>query len=299
MKRIVSLLPSATDVIGVLGVEEWLVGVSHECDWPASVRYLPRLTRGLISTDMSPAQIDAAVNQSVHAHRSLYDLDGELLHRLRPDVILTQELCEVCAVSYDQVLGAARLLHQEGDSPAILSLEPTSLGEVIDTVQIVANELGCPERGQAASDTLRERLRQAYQHGQSRSHHPSVLLLEWTDPPFTGGHWVPEMIEAAGGTNVPLQAQRRGVPSVRVSWEEIRANDPDVIVVGPCGYDRDAASKLITTLEDRPEWQALRAVQDGHVYPVDANSFFSRPGPRLLDGVDILSAIFDHIARNA
>jgi len=299
MKRIVSLLPSATDVVGVLGVEDWLVGVSHECDWPASVRRLPRLTRGLISPDLPPAQIDAAVNQSVHTHRSLYDLDGALLHRLKPDVILTQELCDVCAVSYDQVLGAARLLHGDGDSPAILSLEPTSLAEVIDTVQVVANELGCADRGQAVSDTLRERLQRAYHLGKSRSHHPSVLVLEWTDPPFTGGHWVPEMIEAAGGINAPLQAARRGIPSVRVGWEEIQANDPDVIVVGPCGYNREGASKLIAALADRPEWQALRAVRKGRVFPVDANSFFSRPGPRLFDGIDQLRAILDQVETSA
>ena len=298
MKRIVSLLPSATDVVGVLGVEDWLVGVSHECDWPASVRRLPRLTRGLIAPELAPAQIDAAVNQSVHAHRSLYDLDGELLHRLKPDVILTQELCDVCAVGYDQVLGAARLLHQDGDSPAILSLEPTSLAEVIDTVRIVANELGCLDRGDAVGETLRERLHKSFQHGASRTRRPSVLLLEWTDPPFTGGHWVPEMIEAAGGINVPLQAERRGIPSVRVGWEEIQANDPDVIVVGPCGYDRDGASRLIAALADQPEWQALRAVQEGRAFPVDANSFFSRPGPRLFDGIDLLSAIFDQVETN-
>jgi len=293
MKRIVSLLPSATDIVGVLGLETWLVGVSHECDWPPSVQRLPRLTRSLLGANLSPSEIDALVNQSLHAHRSLYDLDVDRLRQLRPDVILTQELCDVCAVSYDQVLGAARLLHQDGESPSIVSLEPSSLDDVLQTVQIVADELGEGERGRRVVAELRQRIAGLRRRGEGLRSKRSVLVLEWTDPPFPGGHWVADMVEVAGGTNVPLQEKLRHKPSTRVSWRDVQESDPDVIVVGPCGYDRARAADAIEQLASFPEWQSLRAVQSGRVYPVDANSFFSRPGPRLIEGIAELQRILE------
>lgn len=217
MKRIVSLLPSATDVVGALGLESWLVGVSHECDWPAGVQALPRLTRSLISADLRPAQVDALVNQSLHAHRSLYGLDADLLRLLNPDVILTQELCDVCAVSYDQVLGAAGLLRQDGTAPAIVSLEPTGLDDVLQTVQIVADVLAVGERGNSLVADLQQRIDRLRRQGAAVRPNQSVLVLEWPDPPFVGGHWVPDMVEVAGGVNAPLQAARRHATSTRVT----------------------------------------------------------------------------------
>jgi iron complex transport system substrate-binding protein len=291
MKRIVSLLPSATDVVGALGLESWLVGVSHECDWPPSVQSLPRLTRSLIAPNLPPSRIDALVNQSLHAHRSLYALDADLLRQLKPDVILTQELCDVCAVNYDQVLGAARLLRQDGESPAILSLEPTSLDDVIQTVEIVANELGEGERGKQVVSRLRQRVDALREQGNQLQPKRSVLVLEWPDPPFPGGHWVADMVEVAGGVNVPLQERLRHKPSRRVTWQEIQESDPDLIVVGPCGYDRAKSAEAIAQLARWPEWQSLRAVQSGQIFPVDANSFFSRPGPRLVEGIEELQRI--------
>lgn len=291
MKRIASLLPSATDIVGALGLESWLVGISHECDWPPSVQSLPRLTGSLVSPSLDPARIDALVSQSIHAHRSLYALDDELLRRLKPDVILTQELCDVCAVSYDQVLGAARLLHQDGESPAILSLEPTGLDDVLQTVQIVADELDESERGRRVVADLRQRLDALRRQGDQLVPKRSILVLEWPDPPFIGGHWVPDMVEAAGAINPPLQAARRQVTSPRVTWEEIQACDPDLIVVAPCGHDRAKAAEAIVGLSTLPGWQSLRAVQSGQVFPVDANSYFSRPGPRLLEGIEEIQRI--------
>lgn len=291
MKRIASLLPSATDIVGALGLESWLVGISHECDWPPSVQSLPRLTGSLVSPSLDPARIDALVSQSIHAHRSLYALDDELLRRLKPDVILTQELCDVCAVSYDQVLGAARLLHQDGESPAILSLEPTGLDDVLQTVQIVADELDESERGRRVVADLRQRLDALRRQGDQLVPKRSILVLEWPDPPFIGGHWVPDMVEAAGAINPPLQAARRQVTSPRVTWEEIQASDPDLIVVAPCGHDRAKAAEAIAGLSTLRGWQSLRAVQSGQVFPVDANSYFSRPGPRLLEGIEEIQRI--------
>jgi iron complex transport system substrate-binding protein len=285
MKRIVSLLPSATDIVGTLGLESWLVGVSHECDWPPSVAGLPRLTRSHVASNLPAPQVDTLVQTSVHDHHGLYDLDAQLLRQLKPDVILTQELCDVCAVSYDQVLGAARLLEPDGDEPAIVSLEPTTLDEVFDTVEIVADVLGVASLGRDVAAQLRERARQVREQGAAIEPKPDVLVLEWPDPPWIGGHWVPDMVTIAGGRNVPQQMMRRGAPSIRVSWGEIAANDPDLIVVAPCGYDRARAAQLIADLDLLPEWRSLRAVQTGEVYPVDANSFWSRPGPRLLEGI--------------
>jgi iron complex transport system substrate-binding protein len=291
MKRVVSLLPSATDIVGTLGLESWLVGVSHECDWPPAVKALPKLTRSLVPAAAGPGKVDALVSQSIHSHRSLYDLDANLLQQLQPDVILTQELCDVCAVSYDQVLGAARLLRQQGDSPAILSLEPTTLEEVLDTVVIVADALGVPDRGQDRRDELQREIDRLRQAGTAIDPKPSVLVLEWPDPPWLAGHWVPDMVGVAGGRNVPQQMMRRGAPSIRVTWGEIAANDPDLIVVAPCGYTRSDAAAAIVDLASNPEWSALRAVRNGEVYPVDANSFWSRPGPRLMEGIAELQEI--------
>jgi iron complex transport system substrate-binding protein len=291
MKRIVSLLPSATDIVGTLGLEGWLVGVSHECDWPPSVRGLPRLTRSKVETSLPPGQIEALVNQSIHAHHSLYDLDVEQLRALRPDVILTQELCDVCAVSYDQVLGAARVLQGDGAEPTILSLEPTDLDSVIDTVEIVADALGETSRGVEVAGRLRERVATLRARGEAIEPKPSVLVLEWTDPPWIGGHWVPDMVAVAGGRNVPQQAMRRGQTSIRVTWREIEANEPDLIVVAPCGYNREGTARLVAELDAQPEWRALRAVRAERVYPMDANQFWSRPGPRLLEGIEELQEI--------
>jgi iron complex transport system substrate-binding protein len=291
MKRIASLLPSATDIVGALGLESWLVGVSHECDWPPSVRSLPRLTRSLIASGLPPARVESLVNQSIHHHSTLYELDADLLRQLKPDLILTQELCDVCAVSYDQVLDAARLLRQDGDDPAILSLEPSTLGDVLQTVQVVADQLGVGDRGRQVVEGLKRRIDDLRQCGAVLATRKSVLVIEWPDPPWIGGHWVPDMISIAGARNVPLQQALNGVPSIRASLEEIAASDPDLIVVAPCGYDRTRTAEAIADLDVHPEWRLLRAVQSGRVYPVDANSFWSRPGPRLLEGIAELQQI--------
>ena len=194
-------------------------------------------------------------------------------------------------MSYEQVLGAARLLRADDGSPAILSLEPNDLDGVLQTIESVANELGVSERGQDLIADLRMRLDALRRRGERISRKRSVLVLEWPDPPWIGGHWVPDMVAVAGGRNAPQQAMRQGAPSIRVSWAEIEANDPDLIVVAPCGYDRNMAADAIANLAQRPEWSALRAVRSGQVYPVDANRSWSRPGPRLIEGIEELQRI--------
>jgi iron complex transport system substrate-binding protein len=291
MKRVVSLLPSATDIVGALGLASWLVGVSHECDWPPEVRRLPRLTRSALPAGLPPAQTDALVDQSLHRHRSLYTLDVDRLRQLKPDLILTQELCDVCAVSYEQVQGAVRWLQQDGEAPAILSLEPRTLDDVLQTIEVVADQLGERQRGQDLVADLSRQLARLRRQGEAVAPKPTVLVLEWPEPPWIGGHWVPDLVAAAGGRNAPQQALRRGAPSIRVSWAEVQANDPDLIVLAPCGYGEAQAAQALQDLAGQPAWEALRAVQAGRVYPVNANDYWSRPGPRLVDGIEELQRL--------
>jgi iron complex transport system substrate-binding protein len=291
--RIASLLPSATEIVGALGLADQLVGVSHECDHPPAVARLPRLTASLLPGGAAPALVDRLVAESLHAHRTLYRLDGELLSRLRPDVILTQELCDVCAVRYDHVERAVRALRGEGGSaPTLLSLEPTTLDDVLATIGTVARELGVPERGAHLAARLRARLDAVAAAGRALPDRPRVLLLEWTDPPFVGGHWVPGMVELAGGANVEVQQARAGQRSVRLEWDAVAAADPDLIAVAPCGYGLDRVVGLTLGLVDHAVWSGLRAVRGGAVWAVDANSYFSRSGPRLVDGVELLHELF-------
>jgi iron complex transport system substrate-binding protein len=287
--RIASLLPSATEIVGALGLADQLVGVSHECDHPPAVARLPRLTSSLLPTDAAPALVDRLVAESLHAHRTLYRLDDGLLFRLRPDVILTQELCDVCAVRYDHVERAVRTLGGEGaDAPRLLSLEPSTLDDVLAAIETVARELGVPERGAALVARLRSRLEVVAAAGRRLRDRPTVFVLEWTDPPFVGGHWVPGMVDLAGGANVEVQGACAGRRSVRLDWDAVAAADPDMVVVAPCGYGLDGVIGLTLGLADHPVWRGLRAVRAGAVWAVDANSYFSRSGPRLVDGVELL-----------
>jgi iron complex transport system substrate-binding protein len=291
--RIASLLPSATEIVGALGLTRRLVGVSHECDHPPAVRRLPKLTASLLPAEAPPALVDRLVAESVHAHRTLYRLDEELLLRLRPDVVLTQELCDVCAVRYDHVERAVRMLRGAGaGAPTLLSLEPSTVEEVLGAIATVARELGVADRGRAVVAGLRTRLEAVAAAGRAIRERPRTFVLEWTDPPFVGGHWVPEMVELAGGANVEPQEARTGRASVRLDWAAVAACDPDLLVVAPCGYRLGEVVELTGALRDNPVWRGLRAVRTGNVWCVDANSYFSRSGPRLVDGVELLHEIF-------
>jgi len=291
--RIASLLPSATEIVGALGLAGQLVGVSHECDHPPAVRRLPKLTASLLPAEAPPALLDRLVAESVHAHRTLYRLDEGLLSRLRPDVVLTQELCDVCAVRYDHVERSVRMLRRGGaGAPTLLSLEPSTVEDVLSTVATVAAELGVADRGRAVVAGLRARLASVAAAGRALPEHPRTFILEWTDPPFVGGHWVPEMVELAGGANVAVQAARRGTASVRLDWDAVAGCDPDLIVVAPCGYRLEQVVALTAMLAENPVWRALRAVRAGDVWCVDANSYVSRSGPRLVDGVELLHELF-------
>ena len=282
MPRIVSLVPNATEILFALGAGAWVVGRSHECDWPPEARGLPILTGSALKTSLSDAAVDAAVSAQLAAGDSLYTLDDEALARLAPDLIFTQELCPVCAVSTVQVGGATVRLEA---CPEVVSLDPRTLADVFADIARVGERLGLGARARALVASLERRL-DAVRAGVRNS--TTVAALEWLDPPFTAGHWVPEMIAIAGGRDL------FGVPggrSERTDWGAIASADPDVIVAMPCGYDADGAARVMAGLATDPRWGRLRAVRTGRAVAVDANGLFSRPGPRLVDGVERLAAI--------
>lgn len=285
-QRIVSLLPSATEIVYALGLGGRLAGVTHECDFPDEARTKPVLTASALNHDGRPGDIDRHVRRAVHQGSSLYTLDAQRLAQLSPDLILTQELCEVCAVSYGIVSRAARAL--EG-SPLVVSLEPSSLEDVYETIETIGRLTATQERARSVVLGLRERaerLRRA--HGSKPR--PSVLVLEWTDPPMSAGHWTPELVELAGG--VPVLSDP-GANSRTLSWDSIAESDPDVIFVAPCGFDLARAEAATEELNTEPAWHALRAVQTRTVFAVDGNAYVNRPGPRLIDSAEIFAR---HIA---
>jgi iron complex transport system substrate-binding protein len=286
-ERIVSLLPSATEIVCALGLGERLVGVTHECDFPQEARTKPRLTASALPASVSSAEIDRHVRKSLHEGSSLYSLDSELLERLEPDLIVTQELCAVCAVSYEIVARAARRLR--GD-PRIVSLEPSSLEDVFENVRFIGELTGNLEAAQALVEGLRARAAALARHVAGRAR-PRTLVLEWTDPPMSGGHWTPGLVELAGGE--PILAHP-GANSRVLDWNAIAQADPDVVLVAPCGYDLAAALAAAGELRLIAAWRGLRAVREGRAWALDGNAYVNRPGPRLIDSAELFaSALFD------
>lgn len=286
--RIVSLVPNGTEILFAVGAGGQVVGVSHECDHPPEARRLPALTDSALPPGLAAAEIDRAVSAQVGGGESLYTLDEARIAALAPDLIVTQQLCPVCAVSTAQVDGAVRPLPR---CPDLLSLDPRTLDDVLADVLRVGEATGRQEAAAALVDSLHGRLQEIRRRVAGRSR-PRVAALEWLDPPFAGGHWVPEMIAWAGGVDVFAEP---GAHSARLTWEQLQEADPDVIVAMPCGFDEAGARAQVELIAQRPEigaeWQALRAVRDGRVHPVDANGCFSRPGPRLVDGIEQLAAL--------
>lgn len=276
MVRILSLLPSATEIVYALGLEDDLVGVTHECDWPAGARGKRRVSFSTFEGKPEPAEVDRLVSASIGEGEPIYRLDTDAIRELRPDLVLTQDLCAVCAVPSGHVNEALETLGCRAD---VVSLDPNSLEDVLDCVLQVGTATGSEERALELVDGLRDRLAKAAESG-ARRDRPRTFALEWSDPPFNGGHWVPEMIDLAGGD--PILGSR-GTPSVRLKWEEIASASPDVVFFMPCGYDLEAAVEEAASLVDKPELESADAF-----FAVDASSYFSRPGPRLVDGVEIL-----------
>jgi iron complex transport system substrate-binding protein len=277
--RIVSLVPSATEMLFALGLGEDLVAVTHECDYPAAARSLRKVTRDVLPAGLSSAEIDAAVKERTLAGDSIYELDAEALHELEPDLIVTQALCRVCAVSYDDVRSIADEIDTQ---PMVVSLDPHTVGEVLGDARTLAQ---ATNRKDAAVELITEasaridRVRVATKDARRIR----VAALEWLDPPFAAGHWTPQLIAYAGGEDVLGFA---GENSEERSWEEIAAARPDVVIVMPCGYDAEIAHREAEMHHDE-----LAALGAGEVVAVDASAYFSRPGPRIIDGLELLAHI--------
>jgi iron complex transport system substrate-binding protein len=277
--KIVSLLPSATEIVYALGLGEHLCGVSFECDYPEEAQSVPVVSGTALPTDgsLTAREIDAQVSARIGAGDSIYTLDDEQIRAIDPDLILAQDLCQVCAVPSGAVEQALEVI---GCRAAVVSLDPGRLDEVIDCIGQVGAATGTTARAQVVMEALRARVDAARRRVQGRPR-PRVLVLEWADPPFNGGHWVPDMVEAAGGTPVLAVA---GTPSRRLLWEEIVPESIDVTVFMPCGFDLDGAVAQAQVLLSRPGVNEL-----GSIFAVDANAYFSRPGPRVVDGVELLA----------
>lgn len=284
--RIVSLLPSATEIVCALGLTENLVGITHECDYPPEVTGKPVLTASRISHEtMSSAEIDHAVRSQLDGHGSIYDLDEQRMHALKPDLILTQELCDVCAVSYKTVERAARMFETD---VRVVSLEPNTISDIfmnIRTVGELTKREAEAERVMTELAAWLERLKNALAHIEN---HPRTLMLEWLEPAFAPGHWVPEQVAIAGGDHA---FGRVGQPSITTTALEIQQYAPEVIVMIPCGYYKEDILRQLPQSRLPDGWRDLPAVQSGEVWAVDATSYFSRPGPRVVRGAEILARI--------
>jgi iron complex transport system substrate-binding protein len=281
--RICSLLPSATEIVCALGLEDSLVGISHECDYPPTVRAKPALIRPRVDPSAPAAEIDRQVREVIGRGESLYAVDADLLLRLEPDLILTQDLCHVCAASPDDL---AAVLARAPRPPRVLSLSPSSLRDVWANIRAVGQATGRLHEAENLARHLEARCSGGFTPPSSPR--PRVICLEWLSPLYVAGHWVPEMVELAGGTDV---LGRAGNPSFCVSWDQVIAANPDVVVIMPCGYNLEKARREFTELPKPEGWSSLSCVHNGRVFAVDANSYFSRPGPRLSDGVELLASI--------
>ncbi len=292
MPRIVSFLPSATEIACALGLADSLVGITHECDYPPEIRNKPVVVRNVLPIEqMSQSEIDRAVVERMHEGQSLYQIDEELLRRLEPDLILTQNLCQVCAPSGNEV---SQVLKTLAPAPDILWLTPQSLNEIFDNVRELGAATGRVKEAEQLIANCEMRLAQLSARLELITEQPRVFCMEWLDPVFASGHWVPELVKLAGGVDV--LGRERG-ESVRVPWEEVVAAAPEIVVIMPCGFNLEQTMKQIWSVFGFQKSEAARrffelpAVRNGRVYAVDANSYFARPGPRVVEGAELLARL--------
>lgn len=282
--RICSLLPGATEIAYLLGLGDQIVGVTHECDYPHEAKQKPVVVRSVIdSSQLSCPEIDRRVGELLQAGRGLYSIDEAAFLASGPDVILTQGLCDVCALDYDDVVKAAQRLPR---MPAILSLNPHSLSDVLEDISRVGAATGRETAAEALVQDLRRRIDAV--GIREPEYRPRVVCLEWFEPLYVAGHWVPELVTLAGGFD-PLG--RKGEPSFKIEWQSVLDAKPDVILLMPCGFDVRRAVKESTPLRNLNGWNDLPAVKTGNVYALNGSAYFSRPGPRLVNGLEILARI--------
>ncbi len=281
MMRIVSLLPSATEIVCALGLADQLVGVSQECDYPPPAHRLPKITRTLIPTDVTSGEIDRLVSEQLKTTKALYQLNLPLLKELRPDVIVTQSLCDVCAVSPNDVQTA---LAQLPGTPRVVNLEPQSLDGLFEAIRQVASAVGV-----SADDTIRQlrgRVEAVAARSATVTARPHVALLEWLNPPFSSGHWNPELVRIAGGVE---GLGKEGRPSRRLRWEEVCEWRPEAVVIACCGFTVERTQQDMAGLQSVAGWDTLPAVRANRVYVADGSQYFNRPGPRLVESLELLA----------
>jgi iron complex transport system substrate-binding protein len=287
MPRIVSLIASATEIVCALGFEEQIVGRSHECDYPESVKRLPVCTGPKFDPDGTSYEIDQRVKAIVQEGLSVYRVDGEKLRELEPDVIVTQSHCEVCAISLRDVERAVcAWLHA---CPQLVSLAPNALADVWTSVEQVALALKVPDRGVEVIVHLQSRMQAIVNRAREIPNRPTVACIEWIDPLMAAGNWMPELVEMAGGVNLFGAA---GAHSPWMTWPQVCAADPDILLFLPCGFDIARTRRDLPVLMNKPEWPRLRAVRTNRVFVADGNQYFNRPGPRLVESLEILAELF-------
>jgi iron complex transport system substrate-binding protein len=283
-QQIVSFLPSATEIACALGLSEQLVGITHECDYPPEIKGKPVVVRSALPLEtMTQSEIDLAVSERMRQGHSLYQVDEKLLQELAPDIILTQDLCQVCAPSGTEVSQALNLLPKK---PQILWLTPNSLEQIADNAREVGNATGRTKEAEELIAAGRARLEKIEEVTSKLASRPRVFCMEWLDPVYCSGHWVPEMVRRAGGMDA---LSREGADSVRIPWAEVREWAPEVLIITPCGYNLEKTIEQASQLSSYSGWSELPAVSKGRVYAVDANSYFARPGPRVVEGTELLA----------
>lgn len=287
MPKIVSLLSSATEIVCALGLRDQLIGRSHECDFPESVKTLPQLSKPKIDIHAKSSEIDRAVKALSHNALSIYEIDSQALKSLAPDFILTQDQCEVCAVSLKDVERA--VCEMAGRPVKVISLKPNSLADVFSDILQIAEALDIRQNSEKLVRHLEQRMSDIAGKAHQISSRPRAALLEWIDPLMASGNWVPELVEAAGAENLFGEA---GKHSPWLEWESLKAADPDVIVIVPCGFDLRRTKTELSPLFEKPGWADLKAVRENRVYLADGNQYFNRPGPRLVESLEILAEIF-------
>jgi iron complex transport system substrate-binding protein len=281
--RICSLLPSATEIAFALGLGEQVVAVSHECDYPPAASSRPVLTKSAIHKEIHRSlEVDREVELR---GGDIYEIDEKLLEQLKPDLILTQELCHVCAVSYTKVKEAARVLDAD---TKIVSLEPTNLEEIVDNILLVGRVTGAQAEAEKLALQIMQRINRVKGKTRVVERRPRVFFMEWLQPPWAGGHWIPEMVDYAGGVD---GLGRSGKPSHRIEWDEVVEYQPEIIILSPCGFDANQVMEEAHVLTSYHGWEKIPAFQSSRIYAVNASAYFSRSGPRVVDGLEILAHI--------
>ena len=286
MTRIVSLLPAATEIAAALGLMDLVVGVSHECDFPIEANKRPRVTHCPVhNAGLASVDVDQWVRTALRNNGTIYTIDEHLLRDLCPDIILTQKLCDVCAVGYGTV---ARLAETLPGRPRVVNLEPTSLSDIFDDIRRVARACGVAQRANQLIAGLSGRVETVRLRADRISHRPRCFLMEWVDPPFCSGHWGPELVEIVRGHD---SLGRKHQPSAQIDWREVVDTRPEILVLALCGYDIDRARRDYELLLKFPDFDSLPASRSGEIYVVDASAYFARPGPRIVDSLEILAGI--------